>query len=860
MRTLTTLLLTLTLLTAQSQAVLDLGTGSQVRNSIIFQNPATVQSVSGGAQVTFSASDAVLPSASNNLLLLTSPFISPGTFEINTSSQVYQQGNLTYLDARDTLDLGFNPRVSCDEVDMGAYEAVAIRTEITLHPTPLERLDTTICEGESLFLQVEAAGTNLTFQWQRNGINMVGQTGPTLNIINLTAEHAGDFRVIAIGDCCNDTSNVVRLYIHQMPAVVAMDDRIVPSGTNIQLYTISYLGDGVSWYRYDMATPVAYPFTIANITETTQFFAAVSHGVCPEPAIAQVQIIVEGYLCLVRTFPDTTVCAGAPFRLLIYQETTVFARWFEVGSDIELPNASVIRPDTIRRFVLIGFDENNGACAWDTLTLRVPDIDFTVRAAGTYCIGIPLVPLYSVPPADAWFGPTGIQIGVGNIDIVPLAGQRTVYTAQFTDPITGCVIFREVAITINPPDLTIPFATFYQGRYYFSICEGSELYLYTAIDPIFVYWERLSTGEIIPDHNTIVGEIDDIFRAHAWDNECGDVYIDLVLTVLPLPSLEILPQAPVPSGTAISLVSSPNATLWTDADGTRVFMPVTVTETQYFYAIFEDGDCRVIERILVEVFDVGDLDLYIYTDDGCFTGDGSAYVDVGSGTPPFTFEWSHSATTALIENLQPGTFTVTVTDADGLTGTASATILAVATPAIEVQFTITPASNRSCDNASVSTTVTGGEPPHYFEWRRLGYDGIVSVGPHLSNVAAGAYSLTIIDQRGCEIHRQILVGCDHERPVPIPSILVTPDGDGRNDYLFIENIEDFPINTVTIINSYGAEIIRIQNYCNEDPARRWGGRNSRGQYVPDGTYWFVVQVEGLPPMIGWALVRFSPGR
>jgi len=54
---------------------------------------------------------------------------------------------------------------------------------------------------------------------------------------------------------------------------------------------------------------------------------------------------------------------------------------------------------------------------------------------------------------------------------------------------------------------------------------------------------------------------------------------------------------------------------------------------------------------------------------------GSATSAPSGGTPPFSYAWNTGETTATISNLDSGTYTVTVTDANGCTTTGSATIV-----------------------------------------------------------------------------------------------------------------------------------------------------------------------------------------
>jgi len=768
-----------------AQSALDLMTGSQVRNSIIFENP-DARPVSTGISVRFSASDSALPAGNNNIHLPVTPFSSG--FEIGMESLAFDRGNRLYLNVFDTVDLGFNPRISCDDVDIGAFEVPIIATQITVQPTLAGR----VCEGSSVLLHVEAIGDGITFQWQRNGVNLIGRTSPTLAIPNVSMADMGYYRVIVFGACCNDTSQVVRLDVDLRPMVVAMNDTTILSGEDVTLHVVEFIGT-VFWFESDMETVVLNP-NITNITESTQFFAVATNGVCTGTAIASVQIIVDGFVCRVRTFSDSIICSGEAFRLLIYEATTI-ARWFLAGATTELPNGSLVRPTETTQFVLVGFDDDDNVCWRDTLTLTVPEVELNVRSSSTYCMGT-TVDLFSAPVADAWFNADNNLLGTGNISVTPPLGTTTIYTAQRTDPLTGCTARRTVAITVNPPDLTLPFANFVEyGQYALTVCEGDLIHLQTNIDPIFIIWERLSDNTNLENDPTITATVSDVFRAHGWDPVCGNVFVDVTVTVEPMPDFEVLPQSPIYAGTSISLMSVPNTPIWTDIHGTRVFMPVTLLESQYFVGVFQHGACEVRDTIFVEVMDVP--------------------------PPPLP------------------------------------------SPNMQATLTTTIATNRDCDNATMTINVTGGVPPYDFQWRRLGGNDVWRQPNNdgelrLFNVLAGLYSFTVFDSEDNYIQFQISVRCEHEQVVP--TILVTPNNDGLNDYLFIYEIEFFPINRVTILNSYGAEIITIENFCNYDPNRRWDGRNRNNQFVPDGTYWYVIQAQGVPPMTGWIIVRGSPGR
>lgn len=76
---------------------------------------------------------------------------------------------------------------------------------------------------------------------------------------------------------------------------------------------------------------------------------------------------------------------------------------------------------------------------------------------------------------------------------------------------------------------------------------------------------------------------------------------------------------------------------------------------------------------------------------------------------------------------------------------------------------------------------------------------------------------------------------------------VTPDGDGINDYLIIDNIQKFPKNSVRIFNRWGAEIYKTINYDSDNNV--FNGYANTGNVIdgseklPTGTYYYILEYE-----------------
>jgi gliding motility-associated-like protein len=110
----------------------------------------------------------------------------------------------------------------------------------------------------------------------------------------------------------------------------------------------------------------------------------------------------------------------------------------------------------------------------------------------------------------------------------------------------------------------------------------------------------------------------------------------------------------------------------------------------------------------------------------------------------------------------------------------------------------------------------------------------------LNNGAYYDFEVLIIGCWSNLIESEIAFVCEEEL---YNTPVVTPNGDGLNDYMLIEGIEDFPDNVVKIFNRWGNLIWEIQGYTNDN--RGFGGLSnsglgSSGAKLTDGTYFIVI--------------------
>jgi gliding motility-associated-like protein len=122
-------------------------------------------------------------------------------------------------------------------------------------------------------------------------------------------------------------------------------------------------------------------------------------------------------------------------------------------------------------------------------------------------------------------------------------------------------------------------------------------------------------------------------------------------------------------------------------------------------------------------------------------GNGSAIVLASGGTPGYTYQWLPSGGTgSSATGLSAGTYTVSVTDIKGCTGTATVTI----SQPQALNATISSA-NATCsqNNGWATVTPTGGTTPYTYLWSNG------QTASTINNLAAGTYSVTVTDAHGC---------------------------------------------------------------------------------------------------------------
>ncbi len=231
----------------------------------------------------------------------------------------------------------------------------------------------------------------------------------------------------------------------------------------------------------------------------------------------------------------------------------------------------------------------------------------------------------------------------------------------------------------------------------------------------------------------------------------GCVVNDTVILTSPVPlvvNVADVTQSTCTGGTSGTLVAAvsggayPYNFSWNSTPAQIDSILDGVAAGTYIVTVTDNGGCTASDAGTLTIQNTGGITVNpaTITNVTCNSyEDGSITVNATS-TATLTYMWSNSETTATVTNLDAGTYSVTVTDANGCSATASYNItepagIIIGTP------TITQADCQT--GGSISVTATGGAGTLAYSWSNS------QTGNSISGLAGGPYTLTVTDANGC---------------------------------------------------------------------------------------------------------------
>ena len=108
------------------------------------------------------------------------------------------------------------------------------------------------------------------------------------------------------------------------------------------------------------------------------------------------------------------------------------------------------------------------------------------------------------------------------------------------------------------------------------------------------------------------------------------------------------------------------------------------------------------------------------------------------------------------------------------------------------------------------------------------------------------YTLKLTDEHACISLDSVIVNV----VILIPTI-ITPNGDGVNDFFVIDKVDDYTESTLTIFNRWGTVVYSKSSYKND-----WNGKSKNGNDLPDEIYYYLLDFgNGEKPISNYILIK-----
>jgi hypothetical protein len=163
---------------------------------------------------------------------------------------------------------------------------------------------------------------------------------------------------------------------------------------------------------------------------------------------------------------------------------------------------------------------------------------------------------------------------------------------------------------------------------------------------------------------------------------------------------------------SVSGGTSPYTFVWDDPANQTTEDITDLCAGDYTVTVTDTNGCTSSDTFTITEPDV--LSLNAETTDASCNGvcDGSIDLSVSGGTNPYTYEWSNNSAEQDISNLCAGEYTVTVTDANSCTSSATFTI--TEPDALDLQLSSTNESSSGANDGTATAEVSGGTPGYTY--------------------------------------------------------------------------------------------------------------------------------------------------
>ncbi|MFN8309596.1 MAG: immunoglobulin domain-containing protein [Chitinophagales bacterium] len=638
-----------------------------------------------------------------------------------------------------------------------ALDATEISAMMEAPAITQQPANVTACSGNSATFTVAAVGTGLSYQWKKNGVDIIGANSASLTLNNLALSDSGNYSCIVLNGCYGSESKTAKLTLSAnnisfTTQPLAVQNKCVGTAVSFTAATTGASPTSYVWKKNGVtisnggavsgATTATLTIAAVAVSDSGNYTLTVGGGSCGAIVSNIGRLNVNANPVAAISPASAAVCAGASTTL-----TASGATSFNWSNSLGT-NASVsVSPTIATTYTVTVTDGNNcSATASRLVTVNALPTAAITPATVTICSGASATLTASGGGTYSWsnsggnaaaatFSPTGI----------------TTYTVTVSN--ANCSATASRLVTVNAlPIVTISPASA-------SICAGSSAVL-TASGASTYNWSNSggnNAAATFSPANTAT------YTVTGTDANNCTATASRIVTVNALPPATITPSSvAICAGTSTTLTASGGTSYsWSNSLGSNAAVTVSPSGNTTYTVTVSDANCSATASRLVSVNALPVITILPST--ATSTCQGSAVTLLAGGA--LTFNWSNGLGSGNTKNVSPSistTYSVTGTDGNNCSASASKLVTVNDTIIIMQQ----PLAATICEGGNLNLSVTASGTGLSYQWKRNNID--------ITSATANNYSVSGASTGVSGNYTVLITGTCGSKTSAIATVLVNP--------------------------------------------------------------------------------------
>lgn len=259
----------------------------------------------------------------------------------------------------------------------------------------------TACLGQSVTLNVNATGNNLSYQWRLNGSPLSGSTNASLTMPSIALSQAGNYDVVITNSCGSVTSSVATINVNTAPTIISQpQSATVCQGASV-LFGVNFSGvpSAFQWRRNGVAIPGATSTTLtipaAQVSDEGNYtldYTTTCGVLTSQAAVLDVQV----FPTITQHPQGISICAGQALNVAVQTQGDVSSyQWMLNGSPIvgataanyTVPSATPAQAGTYSVNVINNVCGNSALSQDAVIQIATAPIFAQQPVGGTFCQG-----------------------------------------------------------------------------------------------------------------------------------------------------------------------------------------------------------------------------------------------------------------------------------------------------------------------------------------------------------------------------------------------------------------------------------------------------------------------------------------